>query len=95
MAWRNLTTKAARLNYRQAALDSIRNRAEKFELTEYPEADCVAATYTQGNLYAIIYDGDAGKPYSHFRYRSEEYRAKAIAEQSIGNRFCQDHPASN
>lgn len=85
MAWRNLTTKTARLEWRQREIDDIKKTAESFDLVEYPEADCIVVTYARGQqIFAAIYDGDAAKPYSWYRYRSEESRTKAITEHVAG-----------
>ena len=86
MAWRNLNTKKARLEWRQREIDDIKKTATDFDLIEYPEAACIVVSYSRGQqLYAVIYDGDAAKPYSWYRYRSEEYRAKTIADH-VNNR---------
>ncbi len=85
MAWRNLTTKKGRLEWRQHEIDDIKKTATEFDLIEYPEADCVAVLYARAEmLYAVIYDGDASKPYSWYRYRSAESRAKTIADHVAG-----------
>ena len=79
-----LNTKAARIAARSAVLDGL--RAAGAQITEHPDADCIAVFETTARGATIrIYDGTAARPALFEAWRSAD-KARQRLEEQINNR---------